>query len=240
MNQYKEKYLKYKKKYLNLVKQNGGLTIDEIVSSIKTKNDLLTLIEQIKPEIESKLISTNFLNFSNLSTYDFSDNIDKFLLYFMFNNVEIKNNLIFNFKKSNYCNNINIIVEISKYLYKYLTDIIKQNELNNSKTIILVPGDSPFYMFYIIKLLYPEIMLLKNVTIIEFPISSLGKTKTILKDNEFAILDYFTLILQPHIQKNNLSELDKYIIIDYIESGDSVKFINRHIDKIYENNKINY
>ena len=234
---FKKKYFKYKQKYLNLQKQNGGLDVYEIIKLIKNKENLITFIDKIKPKIESKLVSTNFLSTTNFSTYDFSDDIDDFLLYFMYTNNEIPNNAVFNFNGTNYCNNINVIIEVSKYLYKYITDIIEYNELNNSKTILLIPGDSPFYMFYIIKLLYPE-LLSKNITIVEFPISSLGKSKIVFVDNEFAILDYFVLILQHHIHTNTLAKDDKFVIIDYIESGDSVKFITNHINKIYENNGI--
>ena len=98
---YKQKYLKYKQKYLNLIKQCGGLNIHEIIESIKTKESLIIYLNQIQREIEPKLVSGNFLSIANLSTYDFSDDIDNFLLYFMYKNMQIFENKLFNLKQIN-------------------------------------------------------------------------------------------------------------------------------------------
>jgi hypothetical protein len=95
---------------------------------------------------------------------------------------------------------------------------------------MLVPGDSPIYFSFIIKILHPEIMIDTKITIVEFPISGVGNKMYL---NPVDGYPYFENLLEKVIGVTKLNQDHNFLIMDYYESGDSVEYIKYMIKKIY-------
>lgn len=208
MSKYYKKYLLYKKKYINL-KYGGG--IDDVIK--EDTNSLSTAIftdRFITPQqLDSIEVNTDFLY--------------KIIYLFIKLDSSIKQGtfkLIQFGKGGEIYKNIDILIHISNLIYDNLMKLIKD------KTLLLIPGDSPSYFFFIIKLFHPELLVDPKIKICEFPASRLGKY---FHENNYSSIKYF----ESFLDLPNLSVDDNIIILDYMESGDSIKYIEKNIKDIY-------
>jgi hypothetical protein len=192
---------------------------------LKYKNKYLKLKSQIGGIIESN----KFIDPSDIKSGIENDDefICQLLTYFYSNK---KSKILINMVENNWYKNLDIIIQISHLMGKHLLEYIEKN----NHTILLVPGNSPTYFMFIIKLLYPEQF--KNnikLTIIEFPISSLNN----ISEN-YDGTPYFNFLLNNYVNPIILHNEHKYINFDYYESGDSAEYIKTQLFEIYK--KYNY
>ena len=184
---------------------------------LKYKNKYLKL----KSQISNKFIDPSDIE-SDIENDD--DFICQLLTYF---NGNKKTNTLINMAEANWHEKLDIVIQISYLIGKHLLEYIEKN----NHTILLVPGNSPSYFMFIIKLLYPE-QFKNNVklTIIEFPISSLSKAL----DDDIDGTPYFNFLLDNYVNSIILSNEHTYINFDYYESGDSAEYIKKQLFKIYQ------
>jgi hypothetical protein len=227
---YRKLYLKYKSKYLNL-KQFGGNDIIEILSS-SSKDNITGLLGNIYDKLAIK--TEDFYNIGELDRLTDSGYFnDELLSNFIAANyhynqiIKTKIKLLDPTKEtSEYYGNLDIIIQICELMYQ---NIIKHISINNH-TIMLVPGDSPIYFLFIIKILHPEIMTDSRITIVEFPISSVGFR---MKLNPVDGNPYFENLLEKVIGVEKLNQDHNFMLMDYYESGDSADYIKSMIRCTY-------
>lgn len=233
---YNKLYKKYKSKYINLknlINQKGGDIITDlsglnwattIKSITKVKDDFLT--NDIKKddfytvtELDKLLALDNFnINFINKMIITNIFMLSKPLFYFDL----IKEN-------TDYYKNIEILFVLTKLMHQHILEHIEKN----TNTILLVPGDSPSYFLFIIKILHPELFSNPKLTVIEFPISSIGGA---MKKEYIDGTPYISYLINKYIPSEKLLNEHNYLIFDYSESGDSVNYIKTTISKIYKSN----
>lgn len=235
---YKNLYNKYKNKYIKL-KQH----INQIGGNIVTDLSGLEIRERFNKggEIKDYFLNNDIKkdDFYTLSELDRLLRDGAFNTEFL-NRMIITNLFVFQYEKNNpflyfvrgteYYKNIKILFILCELMYK---NILNHVERNNN-TIFLVPGDSPSYFFFIIKLIHPELLLHPKFTAIEFPISSIGGAM----DKKY--IDgspYITYLINTYIPSDKLLNEHNYLIFDYSESGKSVNYIKNIITSIYECNQ---
>ncbi len=227
MNQidFKDKYIKYKTKYLNLLNQIGGDYISDM--ELMTPTDFITNIINII--LGKKTLNNDFLKLDDFSDQSSNDQLlNDVILYHYFMDTPLFNNKL---SGTNYFQNLNFIFDICKHMYADILKIVaKHNHL-----IILSQGDSPSYFMFIIKMLFPEILSNKKITIIEFPISKLGKACC---DN-IDITKYLDFIIKKYVPKSVLCLDHNYLVFDYTQSGDSINYIISSIKKLYTDKMYN-
>ncbi len=245
-NSYYSKYIKYKTKYTQLKNQVGGTVINTLTDSISLSNfkqikslingtlgEIIPTEQFIGPEEIACLINSNSNLIMLVITY-YLYNIHKETNYDVFNPVT-------NYK--NYFNKIYQLVLATKNIYIHLTKYIE----SNIHTVLLVPGDSPNYFLFLLKVLYPEFKSGEKLTIIEFPISGLGAiepneiVKFIYKKDMFYDCEiladgikYLSFILDLNLPEQVKHNPHQFVIMDYVEAGKSIVFIDKTIKSIYK------
>lgn len=206
MSKYYKKYLLYKAKYINL-KYGGG--IDDV-------------IKEAPDSLLSALFNDRFITPQQLGSIEVNpDFLYKIIYLFIKLNPRNENFKLIQFGKGDEIyKNIDILIHISKLIYDNLMKVIKD------KTLLLIPGDSPSYFFFIIKVLHPELLTDPRIKICEFPASKLGRS---FEAKDYRSIKYFESLLD----LPNLSSNDNIIILDYMQSGDSIKYIEKNIKDIY-------
>jgi hypothetical protein len=173
--------------------------------------------------VGEKALNSDFLKLSDFS--DQSSNVqllnDVILYHYFMQTPLFDNNMI----GLDYFKNLDFIFEICKHMY---VDILKTASKHNH-LIILSPGDSPSYFMFIIKMLFPEILLNEKITIVEFPISKLGTASR----SNINITKYLDFIINNHVDKSILNVEHNYLIFDYNESGDSTNYLISNLKKLY-------
>jgi hypothetical protein len=246
-NDYYKKYQTYKLKYLKLKKQIGGNLLEKIVDTIRLEN-----INQIKTHIieqlKQQILTDKFLSSDEIQELIKTNNnlIILTILYFIYqtntNNYYNVFNLQTNYK--NYFNNIYQMVLVTKNIYVHLVKYIEQN----THTVLLIPGDSPTYFLFLLEILFPELKTNRKLTIIQFPISGLGTDKAdkvinfiYKKDKlyDWEILSdgtkYLKFILDTNLPEHVKNNSHQFVIMDYVEGGKSIVFIDETIKQIYQN-----
>ena len=200
---YYQKYLKYKLKYLELKNQHGGMT-----------EEAQTILNQFYSEIFTgiKLEKNKFITYDKIIERSTNDEIlDKLIIiirkiFLEGSNGELKFTLLKDSKvTSEYYQNIELLLEHCQEIHTFLQKTLDVYDI--TKTLLIIPGDSPSYFMYIIQIMYPEFY--NNLNIIFIPISK-------LRGNENT-QQYIRPIIDTEFSKN--TNLNKIIIIDYAESG---------------------
>jgi hypothetical protein len=208
MSKYYKKYLLYKAKYINL-KYGGG--IDDVIS-------------ENKESLSTALFTDRFITPQQLDLVSVDpDFLYKIIFLFIKLNKPMGYKLLNLKKGEEFYGKIDILIDVSKLIYNNLMKVIKK------RTILLIPGDSPSYFFFIIKVIHPELLTDPRIKICEFPASSLGRYKAA---DDYRSIKYFESLLD----LSDLSLADNIIILDYMQSGDSVKYIEKNIKDIYSMN----
>jgi hypothetical protein len=241
---YFSKYLKYKHKYNNLKNQLGGTSIDETIQTLeltdlyKLKNQAIRDLEQIIPtdrfinlEEIVKLIDDNRLN-------EFLENI---IINYIYKQDEEKILDVYT-NPDNFFNKLHQVVTATHNIWIHLNRYIETND----HTVLLIPGDSPTYFLFLLKILYPEILTNPKVTIVVFPISKLSNEDKIIEfiyDKDGVPSDYkiksdgkpyLKFIFDNNIPQSIRENPHQFVIIDYLEAGRSVVFIEHTIKELYE------
>lgn len=200
---YYQKYLKYKSKYLRLKNQYGGMT-----------EEAQTIFNQFYSKIFRgiELEEDKFITYEKIVERSTNDEIlDRLIIiirkiFLKGTNGELKFTLLNDSKvPSEYYQNIELLLEHCKEIHIFLQKTLKVHDI--SKTLLIIPGDSPSYFMYIIQIMYPEFY--NNLNIIFIPISKLRNTERVQQ--------YIRPIIDTEFSKN--TNLNKIIIIDYAESG---------------------
>ncbi len=241
------KYIKYKNKYTQLKNQVGGTIIDTLTDSISLSN-----LKKIKSLINGNLgeiISTNqFIGHEEIACLvNTNPNLIMLIItYYLYNIHKETNNYVFNpvTNYKNYFDRIYQLIPAAKNIYIHLIKYIE----SNTHTVLLIPGDSPNYFLFLLKVLYPEFKSGEKLTIIEFPISGLGAiepneiVKFHYKKDMFHNCEiladgtkYLQFILDLNLPAQVKRNPHQFVIIDYVEAGKSVVFIDKTIKAIYKN-----
>lgn len=245
---YYQKYLVYKSKYLKLKKQLGGVK-DYILSEfdclldknpiqiIDQLKDLSHTYEQTLNETfyHNKFISPNDLDKLNETT-GFLNNeelLNKLYVYCMLNYKDF-----FSQDESIKENFFDIMIKIASLIYHHLLEVIKSNDY----TIILCPGDSPTNLLFIIKILYPELLKDPKIKFIEFPISGLTKEGGKIINKQIDQINKIGVDYIKHILRTNSIEPDStynYVVLDVESSGQTLVYLKWAINEINNANKTN-
>lgn len=200
---YYQKYLKYKSKYIDLKNQYGGLSEEQQTNFDQFYSEIFTDIE---------LEESKFITYEKIVERATNDEIlDKLIILIREIFLEGTNGQ-FNFTllndskvPSEYYQNIELLLEHCKEIQTFLQKTLEVHDI--TKTLLIIPGDSPSYFMYIIQIMYPDFY--NNLNIIFIPISKLRNTERVQQ--------YIRPIIDTEFSNN--TNLNKIFIIDYSESG---------------------
>ena len=212
-NFYFNKYNKYKEKYLKLKNQIGGTIVDNINSIVYTSKTDLT--HQLYELVTSNLdISDRFLDLEYFKGLVINDELITKIIILLLLVFKKDKHIFLNISNigNDYYKQLRILFKISLRLGNKLLELV-----NDKKTLILVPGDSPSYFIFIMRLIDSRFNN-TNIIIKEFPISSIGPALEKNKEEKTSIIQRY---LNEHVIKSR--DFDQIVIMDYSESGDSVK-----------------
>jgi len=241
-NFYFNKYNKYKEKYLKLKNQIGGTIVDNINSIVYTSK--LDLTCQLYELATSNLdISDRFLDLEYFKGLVINDELITKIIILLLLVFKKDKHIFLNISNigNDYYKQLRILFKISLRLGNKLLELV-----NDKKTLILVPGDSPSYFIFIMRLIDSRFNN-TNIIIKEFPISSIGTALEKNKEEKTVVIQRY---LNEHVIKSR--DFDQIVIMDYSESGDSVKnltniikllgitqeIINFNINDMFEVNQI--
>ena len=168
-NFYFNKYNKYKEKYLKLKNQIGGTIVDNINSIVYTSK--LDLTCQLYELATSNLdISDRFLDLEYFKGLVINDELITKIIILLLLVFKKDKHIFLNISNigNDYYKQLRILFKISLRLGNKLLELV-----NDKKTLILVPGDSPSYFIFIMRLIDSRFYNI-NIIIKEFPISSIG------------------------------------------------------------------
>lgn len=241
------KYLKYKLKYNNLKRQLGGTSIDASIMDLSL-TDLHKLRNQFNQDLLQIIPKDKFINpdeiIKLLEENDFDEILNKIIISYMYKQNDSYYNILNIYTNPNsFFTKLHQIVLATHNIWINLNKYIDCND----HTILLIPGDSPTYFLFLLKILYPEILTNPKITIVEFPISKLGSlSENIIefKENKHGarknyIINadgkpYLRFIIENNIPKQIRDEPHQFVIIDYLEAGKSAVFIEHTIKELYE------
>lgn len=208
-NDYLQKYLKYKTKYFQLRNQIGGTITLDMVSNM-TSEDFIQYIRS--PRLRSVVTDSHYYTMKEFFELNTSDEALYSLLFYLFARFDNKflNTKDYGQNMESYFHTIEGLVDICKLMYTSLN----AKMLPDKHTILLLPGDSPTYIFRIIEFLYPDIHLRDKVHIEEFPLSKLNAAALQQIDPS----TYMEHILRRYV---DIISQSRIIIFDYSDSGGS-------------------
>lgn len=244
---YFSKYLKYKSKYLEIKRQSGGSDLDSQIQAIELDN-LHRVLNYTNQYLSSNIPQAKFLNQeeikSLIDTLGLEQLMAHIIIYYMYQKPNSYYNVLNIYSNpNNFFSKLSHIVLATQNIWVHLSKYIEAN----THTVLLIPGDSPTYFLFMLKILYPEILSNPKVTICEFPISGLGSISDnvieFLYDNHGVQTDYkinvdgkpyLKFIIESNIPESVLQNPHQFVIIDYLEAGKSAVFIEHTIKELYE------
>lgn len=244
---YMSKYIKYKSKYLKLKDQLGGSDIDRLIESMGLDN-LHMIPANVTQYLASVIPSDKFIDpvqvKSLIETIGLDKLIEQVALYYLYQKVDLYHNVLNIYANpNNFFSKLSHVVLATRNIWVHLKKFIE----TNTHTVLLIPGDSPTYFLFLLKLLYPEILSNPKVTICEFPISGLGS----MSDNVIEFMydadgvqtdykinvdgkPYMKFIIESNVPESVRQNPHQFVIIDYLEAGKSAVFIEHTIKELYE------
>lgn len=243
MNYY-AKYIKYKDKYCKLKYQLGGTITDSYIQTIEL-GDLHTIINKSMQDLLHIIPPDKFINQEEITRLieeiGLDEIIDKLVINYIYKKDDT-NVLNTYTNPDGFFTKLLQVISATHNLWIHLNKYIEAN----AHTVLLIPGDSPTYFLFVLKLLHPEITTNPKVTIVEFPISKLGSGNDVIefKYNSDGVLSNYKINSdgKPYIDfiiKNNIPQSirelpHQFVIIDYLEAGKSAVFIEHTIKELYD------
>jgi|LauGreDrversion4_2_1035121.scaffolds.fasta_scaffold53380_1 hypothetical protein len=241
-----KKYLKYKTKYQKLKSQIAGSELDGLIQSIEL-DDLHVVNKHVSQQLQTVIPQDKFLTLDEIKSLIESIGLEKIIelivIYYMYHkdttyskalNIHTNPNNFFSELAYLFRATENILVNLGKYIE------------SNTHTVLLIPGDSPSYFLFMLKMIYPQLQTNPKVTIVSFPISGLSGEENIIEffyDEDGVLTDYkinadgkpyFNFILNKNLPEAVQSNPHQFVIIDYLHAGKSAVFIEHTLKEIYE------
>jgi hypothetical protein len=217
---YYSKYLKYKKKYLEL---KGGAQFINFLEEINNiDEDIKNILNNWKELNKDELTKINDVDIRTYFKYIILDEVlcpfihDKFIMEKYYNIIHTL---------------FDHIEELINNIVNSLNNIKKERELENIK--VIAPGDSPYKIVKIIQ----KLDLAPFCEFIQFPASKLGRTAGVLDMSE----EQYNSMNQKkykYIEKKLPDDFNSVVFIDFIASASGIKNILEIYKKKLEEKKL--